>query len=155
MRCGSLDFRAGGGAFPAYHITGEGIYTRFEEFAILQDMTLSTQVQDAWTNQAAYFTNNSRIVQQPFPLIQADLTQTNGTLLHTFSMHLFAAPAREIWFSTAKGFVSTNRFRAHESDQRRGPACPTAVGWSSGTASWWAGSGSCRRCRTWDWMRRR
>ena len=106
----SLDFRAGGGAFDAYRITGEGIYTRFEEFAILQDMTLSTQVQDAWTNQAAYFTNDSRIVQQLFPLIQADLTQTNGTLLHTFSMHLFAAPAREIWFSTAKGFVSTNRF---------------------------------------------
>jgi hypothetical protein len=106
----SLDFTAGGGTFLEYHITGAGTYTRFEEFAILQDMTLSTQVQDAWTNHAAYFTNNTRTVQAPFPLIQADLTQTNGTLLQTFSMHLFAAPAREIWFSTAKGFISTNRF---------------------------------------------
>jgi hypothetical protein len=73
-------------------------------------MTLATQVQDAWTNQAAYFTNNTRVVQQPFPLVQMDLTQTNGTLLQTFSMHLLAAPVREIWFSTAKGFTSTNRF---------------------------------------------
>jgi hypothetical protein len=106
----SLDFTAGGGTFPEYHVTGEGTYMRFEEVAILQDMTLSTHVQDAGTNHIAYFTNNTRIVQQPFPLIQADLTQTNGTPLQTFSMHLFAAPVREIWFSTARGFTSTNRF---------------------------------------------
>jgi hypothetical protein len=106
----NLDFTAGTGTSLEDHITGKGTYTRFEEFAILQDMTLSTQVQNAWTNHAAYFTNNTRIVQQPFPLIQADLMQTDGTLLQTFSMHLFAAPVREIWFSTAKGFTSTNRF---------------------------------------------
>jgi hypothetical protein len=105
----SLDFTAGASASLEEHVTGEGTYTRFAEVAILQDMTLSTQVRNAWTNYTAYFTNNTRAVQQPFPLIQADLTQTNGTLLHTFSMHLFAAPAREIWFSTANGFISTNR----------------------------------------------
>jgi len=38
------------------------------------------------------------------------LTATNGTLLQTFSMHLLAAPLREIWFSTSLGFISTNRF---------------------------------------------
>jgi len=106
----NLDFTAGVDSSLQKHITGEGTYTRFEEFAILQDMTLTTQVRDTWTNRAAFFTNDTRIVQQPFPLIQADLTQANGTLLQTFSMHLLAAPAREIWFSTAKGFVSTNRF---------------------------------------------
>ena len=106
----NLDLGAGIGTSLEKRITGTGTYTRFEEFAILQDLTLATQVRDAWTNHAAYFTNNSRIVQQPFPLIQADLTQTNGTLLQTFSMHLFAAPAREIWFSTTKGFISTNRY---------------------------------------------
>jgi hypothetical protein len=106
----NVDFTAGTGTSLEKQITGEGTYTRFEEFAILQDMALATQVRDAWTNRAAYFTNNTRIVQQPFPLIQADLTQTNGTVLQTFSMHLFAAPVREIWFSTAKGFLSTNRF---------------------------------------------
>lgn len=106
----NLDFTAGAGSSLEKHVTGEGTYTRFEEFAILQDMTLATQVQDTWTNRAAYFTNNTRNVEQPFPLIQVDLTETNGTLLQTFSMHLFAAPVREIWFSTAKSFISTNRF---------------------------------------------
>ena len=106
----NLDFTAGVGTSLQKCITGDGTYTRFEEFAILQDMTLATQVRDTWTNRAAYFTNNSRIVQQPFPLIQADLTETNGTLLQTFSMHLLAAPVREIWFSIAKSFISSNRF---------------------------------------------
>jgi hypothetical protein len=106
----NLDFTASAGTSLEKRITGQGTYTRFEEFAILQDMTLATLVRDTWTNHPAFFTNNSRVVQVPFPLIQADLTQTNGTLLQTFSMHLLAAPAREIWFSVAKGFVSTNRF---------------------------------------------
>ena len=106
----NLDFTAGVGTSLQKRITGDGTYTRFEEFAILQDMTLATQVRNTWTNRAAYFTNNARNVQQPFPLIQADLTETNGTLLQTFSMHILAAPVREIWFSTAKSFISTNRF---------------------------------------------
>ena len=106
----NLDFTAAAGSSLQKRITGQGTYTRFEEFAVLQDMTLATQVRDTWTNRPAWFTNNTRVVQQPFPLIQADLTQTNGTLLQTFSMHLLAAPVREIWFSTARGFVSTNRW---------------------------------------------
>ena len=81
----NLDFTAGVGTSLQKRITGDGTYTRFEEFAILQDMTLATQVRNTWTNRAAYFTNNARMVQQPFPLIQADLTETNGTLLQTFS----------------------------------------------------------------------
>jgi hypothetical protein len=82
----------------------------FEEFANLQDMSLETQVRDNWTNRPAYFTNNSRLVPVPFPLLEADLTETNGTLVQTFSMRIFATPVRELWFSTAKPFVSTNRF---------------------------------------------
>jgi hypothetical protein len=92
------------------HLSGDGVYTRFEEVALLQDMTLSMQVKDTFTNQFAFFTNDTRSVQKPFPLIEVDLTQTNGTLVQTFSMHLVAAPVTEIWFSTRSGFVSTNRF---------------------------------------------
>ena len=91
-------------------ISGTGTYTRFEEFAVLQDMNLAVQIQDPYTNRLALFTNDSRTVEQPFPLLEATLTQTNGTLLQTFSLGLFAAPVREIWFSTARGFTSTNRF---------------------------------------------
>src|SRR6185369_5656081 len=49
------------------------------------------------------------IATQQFPLIQARLMESNGQIAHTFSMELFAAPVRDIWFSTARSFVSTNR----------------------------------------------
>src|SRR5438552_12869117 len=73
-------------------------------------MNLAAKIKDTFTNRPAYFTNESRAVQQPFPLIQVSLKQTNGTLLQTFSLELFAAPVREIWFSTSRAFTSTNRF---------------------------------------------
>ena len=148
----NLDFTAAAGASLEKHITGQGTYTRFEEFAILQDMTLATQVRDTWTNRPAYFTNNTRLVQQPFPLIQADLTRNQRD------------PAADLLDASARGAGARDLVlhrqrlhlhqpvRAHEPDQRRATCCPTAAGWSSGTASWWAGSGSCRPCRTWDWM---
>jgi hypothetical protein len=91
------------------HITGQGTYVRFEEFARLQDMTLAVKVSDQYTNRTAYFTNQTRVATNPFPLIQANLMETNGTLLQTFSLQLFAAPVREIWFSTSRSFISTNR----------------------------------------------
>jgi len=90
-------------------ITGSGTYVRFEEFAMLQDMDLAVQIKDAFTNRPAFFTNDTRTVDKPFPLIQINLTQTNGTLFQTFSLNLIAAPVREIWFSTTKALVSTNR----------------------------------------------
>jgi len=104
-----VDFIARPGFAGEAHLTGGGTYVRFEEFARLQDMDLALQVQDGVTNRLAFFTNDTRVAQAPFPLIQINLTQTNGTLLQTFSLHLFAAPLREVWFSTAKGFVCTNR----------------------------------------------
>jgi len=106
----NIDFVAGQGSTLERHITGDGTYVRFEEFAILQDMELAVQIKDSYTNRPAFFTNDSRSVEQPLPLIQVDLKQTNGTLLQTFSMHLLAAPVREIWFSTSRPFTSTNRF---------------------------------------------
>ena len=106
----NIDFVAGQGSTIERHITGDGTYVRFEEFAILQDMDLAVQIKDSYTNRPAFFTNDSRNVDQPFPLIQVDLKQTNGTWLQTFSMHLLAAPVREIWFSTSRTFTSTNRF---------------------------------------------
>jgi hypothetical protein len=82
---------------------------RFEEFALLQDMNLALQVKDAFTNRPALFTNDTRVVEKPWPLIQVNLTQTNGTLVQTFALNLVAAPLREVWFSTSKALTSTNR----------------------------------------------
>src|SRR5882762_7889466 len=93
----NVDFTASPGFAGEVRITGGGTYVRFEEFTLLQDMDLAVQVKDSFTNRSAYFTNNSRSVEKPFPLIKIDLTQTNGTLLQTFSLNLFAAPLRELW----------------------------------------------------------
>jgi hypothetical protein len=95
------------GATPR-RITGSGSYERFDEFARLQDLTLTLVVQDSPTNLPAFFTNATPAVAKPFPLIEATLVQTNGTLVHTFTLHLLAAPVSEIWFSTTQPVISTN-----------------------------------------------
>lgn len=105
----NVDFTTSPGWAGAARLTGGGTYVRFEEFARLQDMDLALQVKDAFTNRPAFFTNDTRVVEKPFPLLQVNLTQTNGTLLQTFSLNLFAAPLREVWFSTSKALTSTNR----------------------------------------------
>jgi hypothetical protein len=133
-------------------ITGEGTYTRFEEFAVLQDMTLAVQLKDAYTNRPAFFTNVSRAVEQPFPLIQTTVRQTNGTLLQTFTVELFAAPVRELWFSTVRSFASTNRL-APTNQISAGDLLSNRGRWLNGTWTWWAGSASCPARRTWAWMR--
>lgn len=105
----NVDFTASPGFAGEVQLTGNGTYVRFEEFAVLQDMDLALQVKNAFTNRLAYSTNDTRMVEKPFPLIQVNLTQTNGTLLQTFSLNLIAAPLREVWFSTTKTLLSTNR----------------------------------------------
>jgi hypothetical protein len=105
----NVEFTASPAGAGETRITGGGTYVRFEELALLQDMDLAVQVKDAFTNQPAFFTNDTRAVDKPFPLIKINLRQTNGTLVQTFSLDLFAAPVREIWFSTTKALTSTNR----------------------------------------------
>lgn len=105
----NVDFTTSSGWAGEGRLTGGGTYVRFEEFALVQDMDLALQVKDAFTNQPAFFTNDTVVVAKPFPLIQINLTQTNGTWLQTFSLNLFAAPLREVWFSTSKALTSTNR----------------------------------------------
>lgn len=106
----NMDFTTSPGWAVEVRLTGDGTYVRFEEFARLQDMDLALQVKDAFTNRPAFFTNDIRVVEKPWPLLQVNLTQTNGTLVQTFSLNLFAAPLREVWFSTSKALTSTNRF---------------------------------------------
>lgn len=105
----NVDFTASPAFAGEVRLTGEGNYVRIEEVALLRDMDLALQVKDSLTNCLAYFTNDTRITTVLFPLIQVDLTQTNGTVMQTFSLYLMAAPLREVWFSTARDFVSTNR----------------------------------------------
>lgn len=103
-----IEFTSSAGSSLQKQVIGGGIYERFEEFGLVQDMTLSTRITSAYTNEPAYFTNGTPAIEKPFPLIELSLTQTNGSFAHTFSMHLLAAPVQELWFSTSKSFTSTN-----------------------------------------------
>jgi len=105
----NVDFTASPGWAGEVRLTGEGTYVRFEEFARVQNMDLALQVKDAYTNRTAFFTNDTVVAEKPWPLLQISLTQTNGTLLQTYSLNLFAAPLREVWFSTRTKLTSTNR----------------------------------------------
>ena len=105
----NVDFTTSPGWAGEVRLTGGGTYVRFEEFARLQDMDLALQIKDAFTNRPAFFTNDTVVAEKPWPLLQINLTQTNGTLVKTFSLNLFAAPLREVWFSTSKALTSTNR----------------------------------------------
>jgi hypothetical protein len=105
----NIDFTTDDRPFGTIHVTGSGTYTRFEEFARIQNMTLAVQIKDPYTNKVAYFTNDTPIATQPWPLIEISLTQTNGVLLQTYSLEIFAAPLREIWFSTSRNLSATNQ----------------------------------------------
>ncbi len=103
-----LELTSSAGSDLQKQITGGGTYVRFEEFAAQQEMTLATEVTSLYTNDSAFFTNSTPGIEKPFPLLELSLIQTNGNYLHTYSMHLLAAPAQELWFSTLKPFVATN-----------------------------------------------
>jgi len=104
----NADFTASPGWAGETHLTGDGTYTRFEEFARIQDMDLALQVSDTFTNQLALFTNETVVAEKPFPVIAISLSQSNGALLQTFRLNLLAAPLRELWFSTTKTLTATN-----------------------------------------------
>src|SRR5207247_9211331 len=55
----NLDFTAQPGFDGEVHITGAGVYRRFEEFALIQSMALTTQVRSSSTNVVAVFKNDS------------------------------------------------------------------------------------------------
>src|SRR5262249_17786391 len=40
------------------------------------------------------------------PMLEATAQQTNGTFVLVYTLHLAAAPLRDLWFSTASGFHS-------------------------------------------------
>jgi hypothetical protein len=45
----NINFTAGAGTSMERHLTGDGTYVRFEEFAVLQDMNLAVQIKDSYT----------------------------------------------------------------------------------------------------------
>ena len=90
-----------------YHITGSGAFVVGGEVAVMQQMSLQLLIDDGFTNKLCYFTNSPSAAGRPW-MIDLTLDQTNGTLTQLYSLHLVAAPVREIWFSTVSPFTASS-----------------------------------------------
>src|SRR5881394_8476 len=102
-----VSFVAGSPANGSYSILGGGTYQIGGAVALLQDLTLEVRLSDP--NQVTankVFTNEVRTIDHAWPIIDIRLVQTDGDLIHYYSLRLIAAPMREIWFSTAGGFTA-------------------------------------------------
>ncbi|HXT42073.1 MAG TPA: hypothetical protein VN887_18840 [Candidatus Angelobacter sp.] len=97
-----------------YRITGSGTFEIGGDFALTQDMSLQLQIDDGFTNRLCYFTNSTMLPDRHWPMIDATVNQTNGTLTQTYTLRLAAAPVREIWFSTTNFFIATSGPAASE-----------------------------------------
>lgn len=108
-RITNIQFYANAKADPTYTVTGNGSYQVGGEVAIQQGMSLETEVcNTANSCRSVTFTNEPGAVTLRFPLIEISLAQTQENFVSFYTMHLVAAPAREIWFATTNGFAPTN-----------------------------------------------
>jgi len=89
----AITFHAGNAGGPNYQVSGGGTYQVGGEVAVTQDVFLDATINNGFTNTAARCVNTDRKVTQPWPEIQATVTQTNGTAAVVYSLTLVAAPA--------------------------------------------------------------
>lgn len=108
-RLTNIQFYAGSKSDPLYTVIGNGTYRVGGEVAVRQEMLLETETcNSAPSCRAVTFTNESSAVTLGFPLIEISLVQTQASLFSVYSMHLVAAPVRELWFVITNGFTPTN-----------------------------------------------
>jgi hypothetical protein len=89
-------------------LRGEGTYRISGQLAVMQDMTLQVVLSDpSYVTTNKTFTNEVRTIDRSWPVIEIDLAQTDFDLGHFYSLHLLAAPLREIWFSTVGGLTAS------------------------------------------------
>ena len=90
-----------------YLVKGGGTLEISGEIAVTVRMSLELQINDGVTNKLCYFTNSTAGLDRRLPMMDITVAQTNGTLAQVYTLRFAAAPAREIWFSTASFFKAT------------------------------------------------
>lgn len=100
----NLNFTAG--STRSYTIKGSGTFQIGGEVALVQQMELELEISDGVATKVCHLKNPSPAVTGRWPMINLTLEQTDGTLTQNYTLHLAAAPLREIWFSTALGFTA-------------------------------------------------
>src|ERR1043166_537806 len=107
-RVTDLNFFADSKTSPSYMVTGAGTYRVGGPVALQQFITLTTEVCNSVPSCRDVTFTNTDSVRLAFPLIEISITQTQFSLFSVYTMHLVAAPVREIWFVITNGFTPTN-----------------------------------------------
>lgn len=92
----NIAFYAGTNPGAAYQVTGSGTYQTGGQVAVLQDMFLNLEISNGVATTKAACVNTDRFVNQPWPKLQINLEQTNGTLTQVYYLTLIAVPVPTI-----------------------------------------------------------
>ncbi len=87
-----------------YKVAGQGTYTVGGPVGVQQNLFLQVWIDNGFTNELCFFTNAFSNATRSWPMFQISVDQTNGTSVEQYHFDLSAAPFRELWFSTIKGF---------------------------------------------------
>lgn len=97
-----IDFRTKAGAEPQYHVAGTGKLDFTSGEPVLE---LTAHIQYTDVVEVVRMTNSATEGSRIFPMIGAQASEVTENRLRIFRLQVFAAPLREIWFSTTTGFV--------------------------------------------------
>ena len=87
-----ISFHAGTNPGPEYQVIGSGTYQVGGEVAVQQDMFLDLEISNSVAGTKAQCVNPDRFMAQPWPKLQIDLVQTNGTPSQVYYLSLIAVP---------------------------------------------------------------
>jgi hypothetical protein len=105
----NISFRTTGTNGRTYEVTGGSNYQVGGEVTLQQDLTLNVQINDGSTNSSCLFTNAQSQVKSPWPEIQTEADQSNGTLPRLYRLRLIASPVPQ--FSSVSAVASTATVR--------------------------------------------
>jgi hypothetical protein len=89
----NISFQAGTTSGPEYQVVGSGVYQVGGEVAVSQQMFVNAVISNGFTNVNALCMSTSGPVSQPWPRIQIQVDQTNGTASKVYHLTLVAVPA--------------------------------------------------------------
>jgi hypothetical protein len=105
----NISFQTTGTVGRNYQVKGVGIYQVGGEVALVQNLLLSVQIDDGSTNSMCLFTNAQAQVKSPWPEIQTEADQSNGTSVRLYRLKLVAAPLPQFRSVNVVGSTGTIR----------------------------------------------
>jgi hypothetical protein len=87
-----IAFQAGTNTGPQYTISGHGTYQVGGEVAYQQDLVLNLTIDYGFGQTVASYSNFTRTVQAPWPVIDAIVDQITASVFPMFQLHIIAAP---------------------------------------------------------------